>query len=144
MSRQTARDAWAKSSVKTKELDVPELGATVRIRELPAAYSADLSKYVRVKNEDGAQFLDVDEPTLQRLQLLHGVVDEDLSPIWDTEEEVTEVVQRHGSAVKRVVAEIVELTEFDPDAVEAEEARFPGGSPSETPEPQGSTPAGDG
>ena len=37
------KDAWRKPSLRTKEIEVEELGGSVLIRELPATVSADLS-----------------------------------------------------------------------------------------------------
>ena len=37
------KDAWKASTLRTREIEVEELGGSVRIRELPASTSADLS-----------------------------------------------------------------------------------------------------
>jgi hypothetical protein len=131
MSR-LAKDAWAKPSLRQEEVEVPELNGTVLIRELPAEYSAEVASHIEVKNMGGAQYASVDTATMERLQFAYGVINDAGEPLF-SEEEAADVARKHGSAYKRVIEAIDDLSGINKEAIEAAEARFPN-------EPNGSEP----
>lgn len=118
------KDAWAKPSLKTKEVEVDELGGSVLIRELPAEYSAEVQSNIQLVSEGGEQVARVNTAKMERLQFAYGVVDEQENPMF-TEAEVEELQKKHGRAFKTVVAAIDELSGLDKEAIEKAEARFP-------------------
>lgn len=123
------KDAWKRSSLKTQEVEVEELGGSVLIRELPASVSADLSgliDFVQVGREQRAK---VDTATMEARQFAYGVIDDDAKPLF-TEEEAKEIQAKHGRAFKVVVSAIDELSGVDKEAIEKTEARFPVGGES--------------
>lgn len=130
MARLT-KDAWRKSSLKTSEVEVDELGGSVLIRELPAQLSADLSGLIEVVNVGREQKAKVDTAKMERKQFAFGVIDDSGEPLF-TEDEVGELAQKHGRAFKTVIAAIDKLSGVDKEEVEKTEARFPAGGKSES------------
>lgn len=118
------KDAWKKSSLKTKEVEVEELNGTVLVRELPAEYSAEVSSKIELISRGREQIAKLDTAKMERLQFAYGVVDEDLSPMF-TEAEVQEIQKKHGRAFKTVIGVIDEISGIDKEAIEKAEATFP-------------------
>lgn len=123
MSR-LSKDAWAKPTLKTKEVEVDELGGSVLIRELPAEYSADIASHIKLVSEGREQVAKVDTTTMERLQFAYGVVGDDGEPIF-TEDEVRVLAKKHGRAFKTVIAAIDDLSGVDKEALKDAKARFP-------------------
>ena len=123
MARLT-KDAWRKSSLKTKEVDVEELGGSVLVRELPAKFSAEVSSKIELISRGREQIAKVDTELMERLQFAHGVVDDNLEPMF-TEDEVAKIQERHGRAFKTVISVIDEISGIDKEAIEKAEATFP-------------------
>jgi hypothetical protein len=119
------KGAWAKSSLRTKEVDVEELGGTVLIRELPASVTADLSGLIDMVQVGKEQRAKVDVASMERRQFALGVVTDDGKPMF-TEEEAGEIQTKHGRAYKTVVNAIDELSGVRKEDLEETEARFPG------------------
>ncbi len=119
-----SKDAWRKSSLRTKEVEVDELGGSVLIRELPASVTADLSGLIDMVQVGREQRAKVDVASMERRQFALGVVDDDHQPLY-TEEEAGEFQQIHGRAFKTVVNAIDEFSGVDKEALEQSEARFP-------------------
>src|SRR5688572_4902449 len=111
MARVT-KDAWKKSSLKTDEVEVEELGGSVLVRELPAEYSAELNAYVEMKQVGRERIGSVDLVTQERLKFAYGVIDDDGEPLF-TADEAKEIAREHGRAFKVVLAAIDELSEID-------------------------------
>ncbi len=121
-----SKSAWDKPSLKTKEVEVEELGGTVLVRELPAAYSAELNQYVQLKTIGREQIGSVDLVTMERLKFAYGVVGDDGKPLFSKEE--AQIIQaNHGRAVKIVLAAIDEISDITAEAQESAEARFQAG-----------------
>lgn len=125
MARVT-KEAWRKSSLRTQEVEVAELGGNVLIRELPASVAADLAGLIDLVQVGREQRAKVDTATMECRQFAYGVIDEDGEPLF-SEDEAREIQARHGRAFKTVVAAIDELSGVDKKAIEETEARFPGG-----------------
>lgn len=122
MARLT-RDAWKVSSLRTKEVEVEELGGSVLIRELPASVSADLAGLLDIVQVGTEQRAKVDVALLECRQFAYGVVNEDGSPQF-TEDEARDIQGKHGRAFKTVVGVIDEFSGVDKEAIEKAEARF--------------------
>src|SRR5262245_31178929 len=118
------KDAWNKSSLRTKEIEVEDLGGSVLIRELPASVSADLSGLVDIVVIGREQRGKVDTVLMERREFTYGVVTDDGQPMF-TEQEVEVIQRNHGRAFKLVVAAIDELSGVDKESLEKAEARFP-------------------
>lgn len=120
------KDAWKKPSLKTKEVEVEELGGSVLVRELPAQFSAEVSSKIELISRGREQIAKVDTAIMERLQFAHGVVDDDLEPMF-SETEVAEIQKKHGRAFKTVIGVIDEISGIDKEAIEKAEATFPSG-----------------
>lgn len=120
-----SKEAWAKPSLKTKEVEVEELGGSVLVRELPASFSADINQHIQLKQIGREQISSVDLKTMERLKFAHGVVDDAGNQVF-SEDEAGEIAENHGRAFKVVLEAIDELSEINAEGIEAEEARFPG------------------
>lgn len=118
------KDAWNKPSLKTKEVEVEELGGSVLVRELPAKFSAEVSSKIELISRGRDQIAKVDTAVMERLQFAHGVVDDDLKPLF-TEDEVAKIQEKHGRAFKTVIGVIDDISGIDKDAIEKAEATFP-------------------
>lgn len=125
MARLT-KDAWARSSLRTQEIEVEELGGSVLIRELPASVSADLAGLVDITQVGQTQRAKVDKATMEARQFAYGVIDDDHNPLF-TEEEAREVQSKHGRAFNVVIAAIDKLSGVSKEAIDEAEARFPAG-----------------
>lgn len=137
------KDAWAKSSLKTKEIEVEELGGSVLIRELPAEYSAEVASHIEMRSVGRDQVAKVDTATMERLQFAYGVIDDEGNPLFQ-ENEVRTIAKQHGRAFKTVIAAIDGLSGVDKEAIEKAESRFqssgtsPNGNDVEAATPKGS------
>jgi hypothetical protein len=123
MSR-LSKDAWDKSSLRQEEVEVPELGGSVLIRELPAEYAAEVASHIEIKEVAGARFASIDKAKMERLQFAYGVVGDNGDPLF-SEDETVEVAKKHGSAYNRVIEAIDDLSGINKEDIENAEARFP-------------------
>jgi hypothetical protein len=137
------KDAWAKPSLKTEEVEIDELGGTVLIRELPAEYSAEVASHIEMRTIGREQVAKVDTTTMERLQFVYGVIDDEGNPLFQ-ENEVRTIAKQHGRAFKTVIAAIDSLSGIDKEAIDKAERRFqsggtgPNGAGVGTPTPKGS------
>lgn len=122
------KDAWRRSSLRTKELEVEGFGI-VLIRELPSDVTADLSGLLDIVQIGREQRAKVDVATMEARQFAYGVIDDAGDPMF-TEAEARELARLHGRVYKEVVAAIDELSGIDKEAVAETEARFPVGGES--------------
>lgn len=122
-----SKGAWAKSTLKTKEVHVEELGGEVLVRELSADYTAEVSNNVEVVNVGREQILRIDKAKMELLQFAHGVINDDKSPMF-TEAEVADLQKKHGRAFQTVIGVIDEISGIDKEAIEKAEATFPSSS----------------
>ena len=77
--------------------DVPVPGKSVKVRALPAKFSAQVSGQMKVTTERGEQVATVDVPKMELLQFLHGVVE----PKFE-EDQVRLIQERYGPAFRKV------------------------------------------
>lgn len=119
-----SKDAWlGATSLQTKEIEVPELGGSLLIRELPGEFAT--SQFIEVENPGTAGARSkINYEALERKQFHLCVVDENNSSVF-TEDEVKTVFHNHGSAVRRVIRAIDELSAIDKEGAEKTAARFP-------------------
>lgn len=139
MARAT-KQAWLSGPGDLKEddvEDVPHPGMSVRVRGLPAAYSAEIQGQLKVVQQGREQVAKVDVAAMEMLQFKHGVID----PVF-TDDEVRQVQQRFGPAFRKVIARIDELSGIDKEALETTEQRFPAGGAGEEGPNVGDGPSG--
>ena len=118
------KDDWGKPSLKRKEIEVPDLGGSVLVRELPASYSAELNQHTSMKSDGREQVTTVDMVTIERLKFAFGVITDEGEPMF-TAEEVAVIATNHGRAFKIVLEAIDELSDVTPESVRAAQSRFP-------------------
>lgn len=118
------KDAWNRSSLRTKEIEVEQLGGSVLIRELPADVSSDLAGLIDMVQIGREQRAKVDVALMERKQFAYGVVDDNHKQMF-TEDEVEELQHKHGNAFKFVVSEIDQLSGVDKEAIKEANERFP-------------------
>ena len=88
------------------------------MRELPAAYSAELNQHATMKQVGREQVATVDLVTMERLKFAYGVIDDDGEPLFSADE-AKEIAEKHGHAFKVVLEAIDELSEIDAEAIQA-------------------------
>jgi hypothetical protein len=113
------------SDLVERDVELPTVGLTVRVRSLPAAYSNQaMSQAVEMKTSArGEQSAHVSTEKLECLQVLHGLIDPKLGSI----EEVRTFALNCGPAFKEVVRVIDEISGIDKEAIERTNATFPAG-----------------
>lgn len=124
MTRST-KDAWLNGPGDLNEADVedvPEEGQTVRVRALPARFSAEVQSQMRLETVGREQIAKIDVATMEVLQFAHGVVEPQFSV-----DEARQVQEKYGPAFRKVVAKIDELSGVDKEEIEKTEQRFPAG-----------------
>lgn len=124
MARST-KESWLDGPGDLKEAvveDVPFPGETVRVRGLPAKYSAEIQGQLKLVQQGREQIAKIDVESMERLQFTHGVIDPKF-----TEQEAAQIQERFGPAFRKVIAKIDELSGIDKDTIEEVEQRFPDG-----------------
>lgn len=113
------------SDLREREVELPSIGGSVRVRGLPAAYSnqAISEALEMVSGRRGEQTAHVNTEKLEVLQALHGLVE----PKLDTVEEARKFAQNCGPAFRKVIEAIDELSGVDKEAVEQTNALFQDG-----------------
>jgi hypothetical protein len=110
------------SDLEERDVDLPSIGGSVRIRSLPAAYAQQaLQEAIVQKSEGREQVTRYDLAKLRQLQVLHALVDE----------EARVFATRCGPAFEKLIEAIDDLSGINPEELEAAEQRFPGGGGSE-------------
>lgn len=120
------RDALLNASdLREKEVDLPSIGGSVRIRSLPATYSnAAISQAIKLEQgPDGQQMTVMDNGKLELLQVLHGLIEPRLESLAAVETFATNC----GPAFKTLVREIVALSDLTEEAAEMTGTQFPDG-----------------
>jgi hypothetical protein len=123
--KRSTKDSWISGPADITEADVedvPTAGESVRVRALPARFSAEVQSQMRVEQDGHDQVARIDVAEMEVLQFAHGVVDPQF-----TVDEARYVQQRFGPAFRKVVAKIDELSGVDKEAIEQAEQRFPAG-----------------
>jgi hypothetical protein len=113
------------SDLIEREIEIPSLGGSVRVRSLPAAYSnqAQSEALELVNLPSGGQTAHVNTAKAEELQVLHGLVAPQLGSI----EEARTLSHRYGIAWRKIVDAIDEISGIDKDAIERVNATFRSG-----------------
>jgi hypothetical protein len=125
------RDAlMGASDLVEREIELPSIGGSVRIRSLPAAYSnqAQSEALEMVTGRSGEQTARVNTGKLEALQVLHGLIE----PKFENVDEVLEWAQHVGPAWKTIVREIDAISGIDKEAIEKTNATFLAGGQGKT------------
>lgn len=123
MSNYSTKDAWLGGSGDLREADVedvPVKGSKVRVRALPARYSADVQSQLKLETQGREQVARIDVASMEVLQFAHGVIDPKFS-----EEEARQIAEKYGPAFRKVIEKIDELSGIDKEAIAETEQRFP-------------------
>lgn len=117
------------NDLKEKEVELPTIGGSVKVRGLSAAYSNEASSKALklISGPRGEQQATVDTAELEIIQVLHGLVEPQLTSI----EEARLFAQNCGPAFKDVVKAIDDLSGLDKEAIEKAAATFPASNGSE-------------
>ena len=112
------------SDLIERDVDLPSIGGSVRVRSLPAAYSNQASSEAleMVSGPRGEQTARVNTAKLETLQVLNGLVEPKLNSIAEAET----FAKNCGPAFKEVIRVIDEISGVDKAALEQAEARFQG------------------
>lgn len=126
MARLSKSALLGASDLVERDVDLPTIGGSVRVRSLPAAYSNEAtSKALKlVSGPRGEQQATIDQAELELLQVLHGLVDPKLNSMEDARTFATNC----GPAFKEVVRVIDDISGVDKEAIEEAAARFQNGS----------------
>ena len=113
------------SDLIERDVDLPALGGSVRVRSLPAAYSnqAMSDALEVVTDQRGRQTAKVNTAKLEAIQVLHGLIE----PKLESLEEVNLFALRCGSSWRQVVGAIDEISGIDKEAIEKTTTTFPAG-----------------
>jgi hypothetical protein len=130
------------NDLEEREVDLPSIGGSVRVRSLPAAYSNQaLSTALETHlTPGGEQTARVNTAKLEELQILHGLIE----PKLDTLDEVRVFAQQTGRAWKEVVRVIDEISGINREDIDRANTSFRAGGPAEEPKPADSNGAGAG
>ncbi len=119
------KDAWLRSGagdLATEDVvvDFPNPGDTVKVRALPASYSARVSSQFVIENEGtGKQKSRIDVETMEVLQFAGGVIEPEF-----TEAEARQIAENFGPVFRKVIEVIDRLSGVNKEEVKAAEARF--------------------
>ena len=119
----SSKESWLQGPGDLQEAeveDVPVAGESVRVRSLPAKYSAQVQSQLKIEQQGREQVAKIDVAAMELLQFLHGVIDPEF-----TEEEVALIQERHGAVFRKVIAKIDEISGIDKEAIVQTEQRFP-------------------
>jgi hypothetical protein len=112
------------SDLEERDVELPSIGGSVRIRSLPAAYSQQAMQEAIVQKTEGReQVTRYDLAKLRQLQVLHALVDPKLESIA----EAREFAEHCGPAFETLVDAIDDISGINAEELEAAERRFPGG-----------------
>lgn len=125
MALLTKESLLGASDLEEKEVDLPSIGGSVRVRGLSAAYSNEASSKALklISGPRGEQSATVDTAELEILQVYHGLVEPKLGSVA----EARQFAERCGPAFKDVVKAIDDLSGLDKEAIEKAGATFPAG-----------------
>jgi hypothetical protein len=118
------------SDLTEREVELPSIGGSVRVRSLPAAYSnqAQSEALELVSLPRGGQTAHINTAKLEALQVLHALVEPKLNSLQDA---IT-FSQRCGPAWRTLVEVIDEISGIDKEAIEKTNATFRAGAPGES------------
>lgn len=128
MGRLSKEDLFSGKDLQEREVELPNLGGSVKVRALGAAYSLDAQTAATELRQNGNdQFVNVNRAKLSILQALHGLVD----PKLDSYEEAERFAQKCGPSFERVIEVIDEISGTDKEALDETVQRFPAGGEGE-------------
>lgn len=129
MERLSKEALLGASDLVEREVDLPTIGGSVKVRSLSAAYSnqaaSDALKMTTTPRGD--QVATMDTAKLEALQALHGLVEPKLSSLAEAEQ----FARQCGPAFKEVIRVIDEISGVDKEAIEKAQATFPAGGEGE-------------
>lgn len=113
------------NDLEEREVDLPTIGGSVKIRALPAAYSSQASSEAMelTTGRRGEQTAKVNTARLEQLQVFHALIE----PKLDSPEEAGQFLQHCGPAARKLIDEIDEISGVNKQALEEAQARFPAG-----------------
>ena len=129
MARLTKEEFLGASDLVEKEVELPSIGGSVKIRSLPAAYSSQASSEALelTTGRRGEQTARVNTVKLEELQVLHALVEPKLGSVQDARTFLTKC----GRAARELIAAIDEISGVNKEEIAAAEARFPNRNGSE-------------
>jgi hypothetical protein len=119
-----SKDALLKANdLEEREVDLPSIGGSVKIRALPAAYSSQASSeamelFTTARGEQKAR---VNTARLEELQVFHALIEPKLNSV----QEATQFMQQCGPAARKLIEQIDEISGVNKQALEEAQARFP-------------------
>ena len=123
------------SDIHERDVDLPLLGDTVRVRSLSAAYSneaiQEAAEFVTIKGE---QTMQINVNKAEALKVLNGLV----SPKLDTLQEAMDLQKHLGPSWKLIVEAIDDTSGIDKEAIKNANRLFQPGGPGEEPGPAAS------
>ena len=144
MALATKEALLAASDIREREIELPSIGMSVRVRALSAAYSNQaLQEAAEMQTTSrGEQVARFSVSRLDELKILHGLVE----PKLDSIDEARQLSQQIGPAWKEIIVAIDELSAFDSEAVAKANDSFRAGGQGEkgTPPLNGASAGGDG
>lgn len=122
------------SDLIEREIELPSIGGSVRIRSLSASFSnqAQTDAVGIATDRHGEQSARVDVNKLEALQVLHGLVD----PQLDTIDEAVRFQQQVGPAWHTLVRAIGDISGISQEAIEKTSTMFQPGGQGETGTPE--------
>jgi hypothetical protein len=118
------------SDLVERDVDLPTIGGSVRVRSLPAASANDATSSALEMTTDrhGEQTAHVNTNKLEALQVLRGLID----PKLDTLEEAYAFQQSCGPAWHTLVEAITEISGINRETAADTAATFQAGGPAKT------------
>lgn len=112
------------SDLEEKDVELPSLGGSVRIRSLSAYFSDEATgEALEMTETRGGQKVKVNTAKLNAIKVQHGVID----PKLDTLEEAAGLLRKSGKGARVLINAINEISGIDDDEVEKTDARFQDG-----------------
>ena len=112
------------NDLEEREVELPSIGGSVRIRALSAAFSSEASSEALEMETlpTGEQKARVNTVKLEAIQVYHALADPKLESIEESER----FLQNCGPAANKLTAAIRDISGISAEEVKAAEARFPG------------------
>ncbi len=120
------KDALLRANdLEEREIELPSIGGSVKIRALPAAYSSRASSEAMElqTGRRGEQTARVNTARLEELQVFHALIE----PKLGSPEEARQFLTNCGPAARKLIDAIDEISGVNKAALEEAQARFPGG-----------------
>lgn len=127
------------SDIVEREVELPSIGGSVKVRSLSAAYSNSVqSDAVELQTDSkGAQVAKVNGAKLTALKILYGLVE----PKLDSFDEAMSFASACGPACNKILDKIDEISGIEEDSITKTKATFPGGGAGTVGEAEGASAA---